>query len=247
MIHRDQDLPLGQLHLVRLRRGEDVRLAQVVLANDEVPCVSHAGEPTIRIRAAAARGPPVLPLTCGAEARPGGMLFGWAWRPCSQGDGRRCPRMGTRQIRRAGHRDPSRRREPITDAWPTTWWHALEDGRVQCDLCPRNCRLHEGQRGLCFVRARQDDAIVLTTYGRSSGYCVDPVEKKPLNHFLPGLVGALLRHRGLQPHLQVLPELGHLQVARHRHAWPTPRRRPPSPRRPSGSAARASPSPTTIR
>jgi pyruvate formate lyase activating enzyme len=76
--------------------------------------------------------------------------------------------------------------EPITDAWPTTWWHALDDGRIQCDLCPRNCRLHEGQRGLCFVRARQDDAIVLTTYGRSSGYCVDPVEKKPLNHFLPG-------------------------------------------------------------
>ena len=69
---------------------------------------------------------------------------------------------------------------------PTTWWHALEDGRIQCDLCPRACRLHEGQRGLCFVRARQDDAIVSTTYGRSSGYCVDPVEKKPLNHFLPG-------------------------------------------------------------
>jgi pyruvate formate lyase activating enzyme len=48
------------------------------------------------------------------------------------------------------------------------------------------CRLHEGQRGFCFVRARQDDEIVLTTYGRSSGYCIDPIEKKPLNHFLPG-------------------------------------------------------------
>jgi pyruvate formate lyase activating enzyme len=70
--------------------------------------------------------------------------------------------------------------------WPTTWWHALDDGRVQCDLCPRACRLHEGQRGLCFVRAREGDAIVSTTYGRSSGYCVDPIEKKPLNHFLPG-------------------------------------------------------------
>lgn len=68
----------------------------------------------------------------------------------------------------------------------TKYWHALEDGRVQCDLCPRFCKLGEGQRGLCFVRARQDDAIVLTTYGRSSGFCVDPVEKKPLNHFLPG-------------------------------------------------------------
>jgi pyruvate formate lyase activating enzyme len=68
----------------------------------------------------------------------------------------------------------------------TRYWHLTGDGRVQCDVCPRACRLHEGQRGFCFVRMRQRDAIVLTTYGRSSGYCVDPVEKKPLNHFLPG-------------------------------------------------------------
>jgi pyruvate formate lyase activating enzyme len=68
----------------------------------------------------------------------------------------------------------------------TRHWHRLPDGRVQCDLCPRACRLHEGQRGLCFVRACQDGEIVLTTYGRSSGFCVDPIEKKPLNHFLPG-------------------------------------------------------------
>ncbi|WP_260726064.1 AmmeMemoRadiSam system radical SAM enzyme [Dactylosporangium roseum] len=69
---------------------------------------------------------------------------------------------------------------------PTTHWHRLEDGRVQCDVCPRACRLHEGQRGFCFVRERAGDKIVLTTYGRSSGFCVDPIEKKPLNHFLPG-------------------------------------------------------------
>ena len=69
---------------------------------------------------------------------------------------------------------------------PTRYWHLLNDGRVQCDLCPRECRLHEDQRGLCFVRARQGDQVVLTTYGRSSGFCVDPIEKKPLNHFLPG-------------------------------------------------------------
>jgi len=68
----------------------------------------------------------------------------------------------------------------------TKYWHPLPDGRIQCDLCPRFCKLHEGQRGLCFVRARQTDQIVLTTYGRSSGFCVDPIEKKPLNHFLPG-------------------------------------------------------------
>ncbi|HWP03856.1 MAG TPA: AmmeMemoRadiSam system radical SAM enzyme [Gemmatimonadaceae bacterium] len=69
---------------------------------------------------------------------------------------------------------------------PTRHWHALQDGRIQCDICPRECKLHEGQRGLCFVRARRGDAIVLTTYGRSSGFCIDPIEKKPLNHFLPG-------------------------------------------------------------
>jgi pyruvate formate lyase activating enzyme len=69
---------------------------------------------------------------------------------------------------------------------PTRYWHRLEDGRVQCDVCPRYCKLHEGQRGLCFVRANLNGAIVLTTYGRSSGYCVDPIEKKPLNHYLPG-------------------------------------------------------------
>ncbi len=69
---------------------------------------------------------------------------------------------------------------------PTRHWHRLDDGRVQCDLCPRACKLHEGQRGLCFVRACVNGSIVLTTYGRSSGFCVDPIEKKPLHHFLPG-------------------------------------------------------------
>jgi len=69
---------------------------------------------------------------------------------------------------------------------PGRYWHRMDDGRLQCDLCPRFCRLHDGQRGLCFVRARARDRIVLTTYGRSSGFCIDPIEKKPLNHFLPG-------------------------------------------------------------
>jgi pyruvate formate lyase activating enzyme len=71
-------------------------------------------------------------------------------------------------------------------SYPGRWWHALEDGRIQCDLCPRDCKLHEGQRGACFVRMNEGGAMVLTTYGRSSGFCVDPIEKKPLNHFYPG-------------------------------------------------------------
>ncbi|MEI7547437.1 MAG: AmmeMemoRadiSam system radical SAM enzyme [Actinomycetota bacterium] len=70
--------------------------------------------------------------------------------------------------------------------WPTQWWTRLPDGRVRCDVCPRACSLHEGQHGLCFVRARHDNRIVLTSYGRSSGFCIDPIEKKPLHHFLPG-------------------------------------------------------------
>jgi pyruvate formate lyase activating enzyme len=68
----------------------------------------------------------------------------------------------------------------------TKYWHALADGRLQCDLCPRHCRLREGQRGLCYVRQRLDDEVKLVSYGRSSGFCVDPIEKKPLNHFYPG-------------------------------------------------------------
>ena len=71
-------------------------------------------------------------------------------------------------------------------SYPARWWHPLADGRIQCDLCPRDCKLREGQRGACFVRKRAGDRMVLTTYGRSSGFCIDPIEKKPLNHFYPG-------------------------------------------------------------
>ena len=69
---------------------------------------------------------------------------------------------------------------------PAQWWHATDDGRIQCDLCPRDCRLQDGQRGMCFVRQRVGDRMVLTTYGRSSGFALDPIEKKPLAHFYPG-------------------------------------------------------------
>jgi pyruvate formate lyase activating enzyme len=81
------------------------------------------------------------------------------------------------------------------------WWHKLKDGRIQCDLCPRDCKLKPGQRGFCFVRQAtppgeasgensgensSEPGMELTTYGRSSGFFIDPIEKKPLNHFYPG-------------------------------------------------------------
>ena len=75
---------------------------------------------------------------------------------------------------------------PQTSVVQTKYWHRLDDERVQCDVCPRFCKLQEGQRGMCFVRACENGQVVLTTYGRSSGFCVDPIEKKPLNHYLPG-------------------------------------------------------------
>ena len=76
---------------------------------------------------------------------------------------------------------------PITESThPGRWWHTLPDGRIECTLCPRYCKLREGQRGFCFVRKAHEGRMVLTTYGRSSGFCIDPIEKKPLNHFYPG-------------------------------------------------------------
>ena len=77
-------------------------------------------------------------------------------------------------------------KQSTVDYYPTKYWHVMDDGRLQCDVCPRECHLKEGQQGLCFVRARHNDQVVLTTYGRSSGFCIDPIEKKPLNHYLPG-------------------------------------------------------------
>ena len=74
----------------------------------------------------------------------------------------------------------------MSQSFPTDYWHRLADGRIQCDLCPRYCKLREGQRGLCYVRGCESGQIVLHSYGRSSGFCIDPIEKKPLNHFYPG-------------------------------------------------------------
>ena len=71
-------------------------------------------------------------------------------------------------------------------AKPGGWWHDTNDGRMICDLCPRECNLKPGDRGFCFVRQNRDGQIVLTTYGKSTGFCIDPIEKKPLNHFFPG-------------------------------------------------------------
>jgi pyruvate formate lyase activating enzyme len=65
-------------------------------------------------------------------------------------------------------------------------YQALGDGRVRCTLCPRDCRLRDGQAGFCFVRENREGRLVTTAWGRSTGFAVDPIEKKPLAHYLPG-------------------------------------------------------------
>ena len=74
----------------------------------------------------------------------------------------------------------------MTEKRLARFWHPLETGGVQCDLCPRGCKLKDGQRGFCFIRVCKGDTLVAAAYGRSTGFCLDPIEKKPLYHFLPG-------------------------------------------------------------
>ena len=106
----------------------------------------------------------------------------------------------------------------MRDTVPTRYWRSLADGRVQCDVCPRHCRLSEGARGLCFVRARRarrnraHDLWPLVRLLRR------PDREEAAQSFPARNVGAVVRHGRLQPHLQVLPELGHLEIARDRHA-----------------------------
>ena len=84
--------------------------------------------------------------------------------------------------------------QTVSNFFPTKFWQKLEDGRVQCNMCPRFCKLRSGQRGLCFVRANRGEEIVLTTYGRSSGFAVDPIEKKPLESLFAWYASFIIWH-----------------------------------------------------
>jgi pyruvate formate lyase activating enzyme len=66
------------------------------------------------------------------------------------------------------------------------WWEAEPSGRVHCYLCPRHCRIHSGQSGFCFIRVNRDGKLYTLGYGAPAALQIDPIEKKPLNHFLPG-------------------------------------------------------------
>ena len=107
---------------------------------------------------------------------------GGRWREATEG--------GHRESE-GGHRESCGHTASVTDVRNPAiarWQTQFHDGtnRARCELCPRRCVLKPGQRGFCFVRSNHDGLIVSDTYGRSSGFAVDPVEKKPLNHFHPG-------------------------------------------------------------
>ena len=91
------------------------------------------------------------------------------------------------------------------------WWETMSDGRLHCYLCPRHCHIGEGQHGFCFIRKNEQDRLVQLAYGRPAAVAIDPVEKKPLNHFFPGTPNTFHGHCRLQHGLFLLPELGHLQ------------------------------------
>jgi pyruvate formate lyase activating enzyme len=66
------------------------------------------------------------------------------------------------------------------------WWQMKNTGLIECMLCPRHCSIAEGKRGACFVRQRMGNELKAASYGLVCGMAVDPIEKKPLHHFLPG-------------------------------------------------------------
>ena len=128
------------------------------------------------------------------------------------------------------------------------WWHESDDGtRLICDLCPRGCTLRPGDRGFCFVRENRDGQVVSTTYGRSTGFCIDPIEKKPLNQFYPGTAVLSFGTAGCNLGCTFCQNWTMSRVARRRGGLRTGPAAGHRRGRPGSTAAAAWPSPTTIR
>ena len=136
----------------------------------------------------------------------------------------------------------------LKDPWVVTtkYWHRLDDGRVQCDLCPRFCKLQRWSTRFVLCARLRRGQIVLTTYGRSSGYCVDPIEKKPLNHFLPGTPSFPLAPPAATWAASSV-RTGTLASPASSTPWPTRRPRDVIARRPNSSVAAAWLTPITTR
>ena len=91
------------------------------------------------------------------------------------------------------------------------WWEPMSEGRVHCYLCPRHCHIGEGQSGFCFIRVNQGGKLYSLGYASPAALQIDPIEKKPLNHFCPER-GVFTWHGRMQHGLLFLPELEHLEI-----------------------------------
>jgi pyruvate formate lyase activating enzyme len=66
------------------------------------------------------------------------------------------------------------------------WWEKTDNNKILCTLCPRYCKIGDGQPGFCYIRQNLGGVLYSLGYAHPSGFAIDPIEKKPLNHFLPG-------------------------------------------------------------
>lgn len=76
--------------------------------------------------------------------------------------------------------------QSINDHKIASWWQLIDNNKIECQLCPRYCRIPSGSHGFCFIRKNIDGELYNTAYGRMDGFANDPIEKKPLYHFYPG-------------------------------------------------------------
>ena len=74
----------------------------------------------------------------------------------------------------------------LMETYECRYYQRLDNGRVECQLCPHHCRIAEGKRGLCRSRRNQRGVLVSDVYGKPCAVAIDPIEKKPLYHFHPG-------------------------------------------------------------
>ncbi len=74
----------------------------------------------------------------------------------------------------------------LKDLKVAKWWESAEKNKILCTLCPRYCKIGDGQPGFCYIRQNHNGKLYTLGYGRPTGFAIDPIEKKPLNHFLPG-------------------------------------------------------------
>ena len=98
-------------------------------------------------------------------------------------------------------------------------YEKLEGNRVRCNLCAHRCLIKEGKRGICLVRENRDGTLYTLVYGKTISAAVDPIEKKPLYHFLPGSTAFSIATAGCNFHCLFCQNADISQAPRERADW----------------------------